>query len=204
MKKILGIILFSFVFILLIYFGWIFGSIPKIGLYFALPFAMLFVALIIWLALKYRKNKKDMEEYFKNIVPPSVLSTYIEEALTAMDNTFKWYSNEEEANKELVSILKNRGIDIKYQFELDNSRTADAKGDGFIIEGKLEPNTAEVDRLIGQLKVYSGYSNQIYVVIYGRLNEMACVRILDEIEERYNNKVFLIFLQDPKRVRRIT
>jgi len=119
-----------------------------------------------------------------------------------MDSTAKWYNNEEEANRELVTCLKAQGIsDVRYQYRLDNGRTADAKVGNVLIEGKLSPDTSEVDRLLGQLSDYTQYSNKVNVVIYGRLDKDARRRIENEIHLRYTGRVFLTCLNNPKRQR---
>jgi hypothetical protein len=125
----------------------------------------------------------------------------IQDALKVMDSTAKRYNNEEDANRELVTFLNARGIETFYQHRLPNGRTIDAKAGGTLIEGKLSPDTAEVDRLLGQLSEYAKYSDKIHVVIYGQLGEYARNRIQSEIDQRYFNKVFLNYLENPNRQR---
>lgn len=71
-------------------------------------------------------------------------------------------------------------------------------------EGKLSPDTAEVDRLIGQLSSYTQYANKLNVVIYGKLGKDARIRIENEIQSRYLNRVFLTYLNNPRRIRAVT
>ncbi len=132
------------------------------------------------------------------------IGKHIQDALKVIDSTAKWYNNEEEANRELVSCLKSQGLEAVYQFNLGGGTTADAKvGDDVLIEGKLEPNNKrDVDTLIGQLQGYSSHPYRIHVVIYGCLNELALRRINNEINSRYPNKVFLNYLLNPRRVGR--
>jgi hypothetical protein len=87
---------------------------------------------------------------------------------------------------------------------LPNGRTPDAKAGDILIEGKLSPNTTDVDRLIGQLGDYAPYSDNIHVVIYGSICAKSRDRIQNEIDTRYPNKVFLDYLVNPTRQRRNT
>ncbi|MFC1931071.1 hypothetical protein ACFLXJ_02580 [Chloroflexota bacterium] len=119
-----------------------------------------------------------------------------------MDSTARTYTNEEEANKELVATLKVQGLDVQYQFLLGQGyRYADAKVGNAIIEGKLAPTQDEVDRLLGQIQGYSEYPYQLYVVIYGFLNKYAIERISQVIIKNYPEKVFLTYLSNPRRRR---
>lgn len=152
------------------------------------------VALLGFIYWQFRKRQK-------RIAIISGLDKHLRKALEAMDSTAKWYNNEEEANRELVSCLKSQGIEAEYQYRLPNGRTADAKVYDFLIEGKLSPDTAEVDRLIGQLSHYAEYPYKINVVIYGELSKGAKRRIENEIHLRYDKKVFLTCLDNPKRQR---
>ena len=117
-----------------------------------------------------------------------------------MDTTARWYNDESVANNELVSCLKSQGVPAEPQHVLPNGRKVDAKVGDFLIEGKLSPDTAEVDRLIGQVSEYSKYG-KVNIVIYGRLDKDAKRRIENEIHLRYLNKVFLTYLDNPKRRR---
>lgn len=129
------------------------------------------------------------------------LESYLQRALEAMDDTSRTYTNEEEANKELVAVLKSQGLNAVYQFRLSEKRTADAKVGDVLIEGKLAPAVSDVDRLIGQLQEYSKYRFKVNVVIYGRLDKESLERISNEIGDRYRGKVFLTYLANPKRRR---
>jgi len=111
------------------------------------------------------------------------------------------FTNEDEANRELVTCLKSLDVDATYGCRLPNGRTADAKVGDVLIEGKLSPSTAEVDRLLGQLSDYCQYGNRVNVVIYGKLDKEAKRRIENEIITRYTDRVFLTSLTNPHRLR---
>ncbi len=97
--------------------------------------------------------------------------------------------------------LKSLNVYATYGYKLPNGRTADAKVGNVLIEGKLSPDTAEVDRLIGQLSDYTQYANKLNVVIYGQFDREAKRRIENEIQSRYLGKVFLTYLNNPRRLR---
>ena len=125
-------------------------------------------------------------------------------ALKIMDNTARWYNNENEANRELITCLKAMGIDAEYQFKLPHKRTADGRVRNLIVEGKLSPNSSnEVDVLLGQLSDYTGMGYGVSVVIYGNIEQPYLRRIEDEIDNRYRGRVFLTYLKDAKRVRSV-
>lgn len=156
------------------------------------------ITLILILAfIIYRLIKK----YQRNKMITSDIDNYLRNALEVMDTTGRWYNNEEEANRELVSCLKTQKIDAIYQYRLPNGRTADAKVGNVLVEGKLSPSTADVDRLLGQLTEYTKFPEKTNVVIYGKLYKEARKRIENEIVHRYQNKVFITYLDNPKRQR---
>jgi hypothetical protein len=182
--------------------------------------------LLIWLANLYFKNKikKDTERrrYEREVtlrkeqeiitekerknreLITSEIDKYLHNALQIMDTTAKWYNNEDEANRELVSVLKAQNIDAVYLHRLPNGRTADARVGNVLIEGKLSPDTSEIDRLIGQISDYTQYSgkNKVNIVIYGKLTQDAKNRIEREIQLRYIGQVFLSYLENPQRLRK--
>jgi hypothetical protein len=162
----------------------------KFWIYVAIVAVIILSVFIYWQLRKRRRIKLITSE----------LDKYLCKALEDMDSTGNWYNNEKEANRQLVSCLKSQGVPAEYEHGLPNGRTADAKVGDFLIEGKLSPDTAEVDRLIGQLSEYSKYG-KVNIVIYGRLAKDAKRRIEDEIELRYRNKVFLTHLDNPRRQR---
>jgi len=187
----------------------------------------LLVWFVVWLVVKYFRNKKEKarqliihklhqyqdkrnrEEEQKRqkerALITSKIDKHLHKALEIMDSTHNWYNDEDEANKELVTALKSMGIEATYLYRLSNGRTADAKVGNVLIEGKLSPDTAEVDRLIGQISHYVQYSegNKINIVIYGELTEEARERIEGEILQRYVGKVFLSCLDNAQRLRKI-
>jgi len=165
---------------------------PTIGLIIAI------IAVIVIAFLIYRRIKRSL----LNKKVTGELQSYLLKALEAMDSTARIYTNEEEANKELVATLKVQGLDVQYQFPLGQGyRYADAKVGNAIIEGKLAPTQDEVDRLLGQIQGYSEYPYQLYVVIYGFLNKYAIERISQVIRKNYPEKVFLTYLSNPRRRR---
>lgn len=165
---------------------------PTIGLIIAI------IAIIVIAFLIYRRIKRSL----LNKKVTGELQSYLLKALEAMDSTARIYTNEEEANKELVATLKVQGLDVQYQFPLGQGyRYADAKVGNAIIEGKLAPTQDEVDRLLGQIQGYSEYPYQLYVVIYGFLNKYAIERISQVIRKNYPEKVFLTYLSNPRRRR---
>ena len=165
---------------------------PTIGLIIAI------IAIIVIAFLIYRRIKRSL----LNKKVTGELQSYLLKALEAMDSTARIYTNEEEANKELVATLKVQDLDVQYQFPLGQGyRYADAKVGNAIIEGKLAPTQDEVDRLLGQIQGYSEYPYQLYVVIYGFLNKYAIERISQVIRKNYPEKVFLTYLSNPRRRR---
>ena len=152
-----------------------------------------------------RNREEEQKRQRKRALITSKIDKHLHKALEIMDSTHNWYNDEDEANKELVSVLKAQNIEAIYLYRLSNGRTADAKVGNVLIEGKLSPDTAEVDRLIGQISHYVKYSegNKVNIVIYGELTEEARKRIEDEILQRYVGKVFLSCLDNPQRQRKV-
>jgi membrane protein implicated in regulation of membrane protease activity len=151
------------------------------------------------------RQLKEQQEREKRALITSKIDKHLHKALEIMDSTHNWYNDEDEANKELVSVLKAQNIEATYLYRLSNGRTADAKVGNVLIEGKLSPDTAEVDRLIGQISHYVQYSegNKVNIVIYGKLTEEARERIEGEILQRYVGKVFLSCLENAQRLRKV-
>jgi len=165
---------------------------PTIGLVIAI------IVIIVITFFIYRRIKRSLRS--RRVT--GELQNYLLKALKAMDSTARTYTNEEEANKELVAALKVQGLNVEYQFPLGQGyRFADAKVENALVEGKLAPTQDEVDRLIGQIQGYSEYPYQLYVVIYGFLNKYAIGRISELIEKNYQGKVFLTYLPNPQRRR---
>jgi len=165
--------------------------------------SVILLALIIWLVRKYLKHRKFEQDIEYELQMRERLSSqidkYINGALEIMDGYAKWYNNEEEANKELILLLKSKGLDATYQFELGDGIVADGKVGDFLIEGKLDPGKSEIDRLIGQLESYSRYPYKVNVVIYGKIDIDQLRRITEHIDKHYPGKVFLSNLDSPNR-----
>ena len=168
---------------------WIMGKQSQV--IFGILVGIFIVIFVIWQVVKWQRRKVFTSDIDANLL----------RALRIMDSTAKWYNNEDEANKELVTCLKSLNVDATYGYKLPNGRTADAKVVNVLIEGKLSPDTTEVDRLIGQLTEYTQYSNKVNIVIYGQLDRDARRRIENEIHLRYTGRVFLTCLSNPKRQR---
>lgn len=166
---------------------------------------------IVWTHSKFRKSDEDDGNltYDSRYKPQEQdenndsIGEYIYKALQIMDTTHKWYDDEGEANRELVSVLKAQGLEnVIYQYNLPNGRTVDIKVNDALIECKLSPSTSEVDRLIGQLNEYTKYSDEVHLTIFGQLDNYGRERIENEIDDRYENHVFLNYLDNPQRQRR--
>jgi hypothetical protein len=158
-------------------------------------FPELFLVIFVYVLFAKLRRQRTLK---------SSIDDNLRRALETMDSTARWYNDENEANRELVTCLKAQGIyDVSYQYELGNGRTVDAKVGDILIEGKLSPDTEGVDRLIGQLRDYAQYGKRINIVIYGQLNREARRRIESEIYSLYIDKVFLTYLNNPKRQRKV-
>ena len=123
-------------------------------------------------------------------------------ALTKMDETCGFYTSEDEANRELTTCLNLLGHHAEYHHHLDNDRYADILVDNnTLIEGKLDPQLSDIDRLTGQLNDYSEYPYNICVVIYGFISEplLSKMRMNTAIQ---HPRVTIINLSDPNRVRK--
>jgi len=208
-RLILAVIVYIFlgIFILAIisYLVWLFAH--HSWLWALLAFVIVGIPLLFWFLFKSsvwkrlhdeRVNARILEEALEN----GEISHYIRNALLAMDSTHKWYADENEANRELVTSLKSQGLEAEYQPRLAGGSTADAKVGKIVIEGKLSPHKADIDRLLGQLIEYTKYNDKVCIVIYGKLHEYTKSRITEEIEQRYLiNRVFLSYLKNPNRDR---
>ena len=183
-----------------IYGTWLFSL--KSWKYSLIFFIIVGLPLIIWLVIRYVRWKREYRRRQETLRTKETLKSKIDEyilnALEIMDTTHKWYNDENEANRELVDFLKMQGFNAEYQPRLVNGSMADARVDDIIIEGKLSPNKADIDRLLGQLTEYTRLKNKVIVVIFGRLDQYTRERI----EQRYLQKVFLSYLDNPRRHRR--
>jgi len=133
----------------------------------------------------------------------SIVQHALMNALVSMDNTFKWYENEDSANRELISTLHALGFgDAAYHQLLSNGRTADGFVSDSIIEGKLDlTHSDSIDRLLGQIDDYLVSSYDIHIVLYGMADSNALNRIRNKIKNN-PNRLFLSYLTQPQRTRR--
>ena len=131
------------------------------------------------------------------------LTQTIKQILSLMDETHSRYVDEDEANRELTTSLKALGHHAIYQHPLCNGRTIDIYVDDFaLIEGKLDIDQSETDRLIGQIEDYmiEDY-HHIYLVLYGETQKSLLKRIKEQIINRYPEKTTVIYLENAKRTR---
>jgi len=133
----------------------------------------------------------------------SIVQHAIMNALVSMDNTYKWYDNEDNANRELISTLHALGFgDAVYHQLLNNGRTADGFVSNSIIEGKLDLSRSDnIDRLLGQIDDYLVSSYDIHIVLYGLVEPNALNRIKSKVNF-YPNRLFLSYLKKPQRTRK--
>ena len=144
------------------------------------------------------EQKAKIAEALKNKKVADALAT----ALHHMDTTHIWYTDEDEANRALVTSLKVMGYEeAVYHKYLGDGRTADAFFENSIVEGKLDPQQSEVDRLEGQITEYLKYPYAVHVVLYGHIDTQLLSRI-KEIVSRKPERTFLTYLPDAKRVRK--
>jgi hypothetical protein len=114
-------------------------------------------------------------------------------ALKILDRTHRWFRDENEANRELVTCLNAMGHkDAEYQPDLGVRRTPDAYFNSSIIEGKLNPHLSDVDRLMGQLFDYLTYPYFVHVVVYGYASDDILNRI-NFMVKKNPEKVFLAY-----------
>jgi len=133
----------------------------------------------------------------------SIVQHAIMNALVAMDNTFRWYDNEDSANRELISTLHALGLgDAVYHKLLSNGRTADGFVSNSIIEGKLDLSHSDsIDRLLGQIDDYLISYYDIHIVLYGIADSNAINRIKNKIKSN-PDRLFLSYLTYPQRTRK--
>jgi len=130
----------------------------------------------------------------------------LKKALLSIDRTCKQYNDENEANRELTGILVSLGYTAYYNWYLrDLGRSVDIFLPRFrvIIEGKLDPQQTDIDRLVGQVSFFKQCSYRVFIVVFGFLDYRLVARIYDEVIYPSNNAVFLIKLRgEPIRRRR--
>jgi hypothetical protein len=124
---------------------------------------------------------------------PKKIQKILLKCLRAMDKTHKWYVDENEANRELVSILNSHKYKATYQYPLENGQIADAFTKNSIIEGKLCPTKSDVDRLIVQVTDYSTTPYDIHIVIYGRVENDYQLRRIKQLVINNPKRVFLTY-----------
>lgn len=125
----------------------------------------------------------------------------ISQSLRAMDETTTTYINEDEANRELATCLTLLGQNAKYHYSLDNNRILDiVVDDKIIIEGKLDPTQADIDRLVGQIEDYLQYKVEIVIVVYGNISDDLVERI-NGIVRKCSPYVSLLRIKNPHRSR---
>jgi len=135
-----------------------------------------------------------------SVIRQEAIHSSLFRSIRHMDDTCNFYTDENEANRELTSCLKVLGHHALYQHALDNHRTVDIFVDGCaIVEGKLDPQQGDIDRVIGQIEDYARFPYHIYIVIYGKTNNTTSDRITTQILNKYPAKVSLVHLPDAER-----
>lgn len=143
------------------------------------------------------KVKEERDNMSKRLVKEDIYH-----ALSQMDKTNTYYNEEDEANRELTTCMSLLGHQAVYHYRLDNDRFADILVDhNILVEGKLDPQPADIDRLIGQLTDYTPFPYHIVVVIYGLLTEPLLGRLQIQVLSKFPN-LSLVYLNNPNRVRR--
>jgi hypothetical protein len=167
---------------------------------------VLFMPAPMWyfLVLHIKRIREDMATSSAK----SDMDSLIKKALETMDSTAGSYESEDAANKELATTIKvlNSQIFVEYQPRISDGTTADIRIGNVLIEGKLEPDISEADRVIGQLRRYCRDTTYLVkVVIYGKSDHHVREHIEREIREAYNphnpGRVTLIYLSHPHRIR---
>ena len=172
--------------------------------------AFLLIAVVLYYSFKNKLNvlkhkyqydinqvKDDNKDLAKRLIRETIFL-----ALTKMDETCGFYNEEDEANRELTTALNLLGHHAVYHQLLDNARTADILVDNnTLIEGKLDPQLSDVDRLMGQLDDYAKYPYNICVVIYGFVAESLLDKMRTTVGLRYPS-ICIINLSDPNRIRK--
>lgn len=146
------------------------------------------------------KTEKEYNE-LKITYISKLLIADIYKSLCQMDTTHSIYYNENEANRELTTCLKLQGHNAVYNYRLNN-RPIDIFVDNSIIEGKLEPQNSEIDRLIGQTTDFLTTPCHIYIILYGTTRIETINRIKSQIINVHSDRVNLLYLQNPQRCRR--
>ena len=130
-----------------------------------------------------------------------ILRGLLDRIIAQMDTTTNFYTNEDEASRELTSCLNILGHKATYHYQLGGKRTADIFVDNCIIESKLDPNQSDIDRLVGQVGDYaSNFAYHIFIVIFGNVSADIIDRIHSQLISLHDN-IELVFRDRPNRVR---
>jgi len=150
------------------------------------------------------ENKPDKSELILQALQyeKQMLNGHIIKVLCQMDRTCGFYNDEDEANRELTTGLSLLGYNAQYHYNVTDRRTVDIFVDDTIIEGKLDPNTSDVDRLIGQITDYMNLPHRIFIVLYGQVSGQVLERIRN-FASLHSDKVQLVYLSEANRMRRI-
>jgi hypothetical protein len=151
--------------------------------------------------IKIRDDRDAIREEMQAL-RAKTLNEALLQALATIDGTHSTYTNEDEANRELTSCLNAMGHSAVYHQMLNNGRTTDILLDGIaIIEGKLDPSQADIDRLIGQMQDYISTSYPIYIVIYGNISNGLLNRINEQLISKHPDQISLVRLNNSNRSR---
>jgi hypothetical protein len=164
--------------------------------------AIVAIGFIIYYQVKLSRIGKtncSSEQIIQNYESEMVCG-HITRILYQMDKTTQFYTDENEASREITTSLNLLGYNATYQYKLPNNRQADVFVDNYIIEGKLEPNGVEVDRLIGQVTDYLSLPFKVIIVLYGYTDPKAMDRIMQYANN--NERVRLIYLENPNRTKK--
>jgi hypothetical protein len=128
----------------------------------------------------------------------------IYQSLSQMDKTCDFFTDEDEASRELTTCLNLLGHNAIYHYAIRSGRTVDIFLDNIIIEAKLNPKQSDIDRLIGQVGDYLTFPYAIYIVLYGQTDPAFIARIQSQIVDPHPDRVSLVYLPDAQRTKRDT
>jgi hypothetical protein len=151
--------------------------------------------------IRIRDDRDEIREECEYLKSQTIKEALLQ-ALSTIDNTHSTYTTEDEANRELTSCLNAMGHSAVYHQILNNGRTTDILVDGVaIVEGKLDPSQADIDRLIGQTQDYISTSYPIYIVIYGNISDGLINRINNQLINKHPDQISLVRLNNANRLR---
>jgi hypothetical protein len=151
--------------------------------------------------LNIRDQRDEIREEMQGLKAKTLYEALLQ-ALATIDGTNSTYNSEDEANRELTSCLNAMGHSAVYHQTLDNGRTTDILVDGVaIVEGKLDPSQADIDRLIGQTQDYISTNYPIYIVIYGSIGNGMINRINNQLINKHPDQISLVRLNNANRSR---